>query len=165
MRLRKRPTVRLQPRVLRSAVSCDPAVEGAQDREDGAITKTTRRRVSGSGNSGTAKDCPSEHAEQVAFVKWFRLQYPKVLIFAIPNGGARHIVAAKKLKDEGVVSGVADLYVPKWRLWIEMKRAKGGALSPEQKKFCEYVTQVCGDNWIIARGAERGRELVRMIVP
>lgn len=31
--------------------------------------------------------CPTEHEEQKAFVRWFRLQYPNTLIFAIPNGG------------------------------------------------------------------------------
>jgi hypothetical protein len=103
---------------------------------------------------------PTEHAEQVAFVKWFRLQFPKVRIFAIPNGGARHIVAAKKLKDEGVERGVADLFVPRWNLWIEMKRSKSGALSPEQRAFGEYVSFECGHDWILANGAEHGREMI-----
>ena len=50
-----------------------------------------------------------EHRLQVACVRWFRLQHPNVLIFAIPNGGQRNVVTAKRLKDEGVVAGVADL--------------------------------------------------------
>lgn len=103
---------------------------------------------------------PTEHQEQVAFVEWFRLQFPGVMIFAIPNGGARNIVTAKKLKAEGVLPGVADLYILKWRLWIEMKRRKGGVLSKEQKEFCEYVTKECGDNWMRADGFENGRELL-----
>jgi hypothetical protein len=31
-----------------------------------------------------------------------------------------------------VVKGVPDLFVPAWETWIEMKRTKGGSLSPEQ---------------------------------
>lgn len=101
----------------------------------------------------------TEHQEQVAFVRWFRMQYPKMRIFAIPNGGARHIVAATKLKAEGVLSGVADLYIPKLRLWIEMKRQKGGVLSDAQKEFRDYVTEECGNGWMCANGWEHGRDV------
>jgi hypothetical protein len=38
---------------------------------------------------------PSEHSEQVGFVNWFNAQYPRVLIFAIPNGEKRSITVAK----------------------------------------------------------------------
>ncbi len=47
----------------------------------------------------------TEHDEQKAFVRWFRIQPPKVKIFAIPNGGHRHIKVAQKLKAEGVSAG------------------------------------------------------------
>lgn len=55
----------------------------------------------------------NEHNLQVACVKWFRLQYPEYsdLLFAIPNGGQRHKVVAAKLKAEGVVPGVPDLFL------------------------------------------------------
>lgn len=73
-----------------------------------------------------------EHKLQVSCVKWFRLQYPKYssLLFSIPNGGARNIIVAKKLKSEGVVSGVSDLIllIPNnnyYGLCIEMKTLKG----------------------------------------
>lgn len=122
----------------------------------------TRRAVSATTDTGVAARSilPTEHQEQVAFVRWFRAQYPKIVILAIPNGGARHIVAAKKLKAEGVVSGVADLYIPKIRLWVEMKRQKGGALSDSQKEFRNYVIKECGDSWLLANGWEHGRGLI-----
>lgn len=71
----------------------------------------------------------SEHDIQVACINWFRLSYPKYLIYAIPNGGARNIVTASKLKAEGVTSGVPDLHIPIARkgyhgLYIEMKASK-----------------------------------------
>lgn len=96
---------------------------------------------------------PSEHAEQIAFVQWFRLQFPSVRIIAIPNGGARNRVVAMKLKAEGVSAGVPDLHVPAWHLWIEMKRKHGGRLSPVQVDWISYLTD-CGDTVIVGRGAE-----------
>lgn len=71
----------------------------------------------------------SEHDIQVACVTWFRLKYPKFLIWAIPNGGERNKIVAKKLKDEGVLSGVPDLHIPVAMkgyhgLYIEMKAGK-----------------------------------------
>jgi len=55
----------------------------------------------------------SEHQLQSVCFNWFRYQYPdyKHLYFAIPNGGARHILVAKKLKAEGVVAGVFDSFL------------------------------------------------------
>lgn len=93
----------------------------------------------------------TEHDEQKAFVKWFRLQYPAVRIFAIPNGGDRHLKVAVKLKAEGVTSGVPDLFVPEWLLWVEMKRVKKGVLSANQKDWRDYLTGL-NHNYIVGHG-------------
>lgn len=71
----------------------------------------------------------SEHEIQVSCVNYFRMKYPKFLIWAIPNGGDRNVVVGKKLKDEGALSGVPDLHVPVAMkgfhgLYIEMKAGK-----------------------------------------
>lgn len=95
---------------------------------------------------------PSEHAEQVGLINWFRGRFPSVLIFAIPNGEKRSISVAKRLKAEGVVRGIPDLYVPEWHLWIEMKRASGGRLSPDQKTIIEKLISI-GDTVIVGKGA------------
>jgi len=83
----------------------------------------------------------NEHQEQKILVRWFRLQYSQYAnyFFAIPNGGVRHIGTAIKIKDEGGMAGIPDLFlmIPKdgWHgLWIEMK-AQGGRVSNDQKKF------------------------------
>lgn len=88
----------------------------------------------------------TEHAEQVNLVQWFRYQHPKFAkcLWAIPNGGARHIGTAVKLKAEGVVAGVPDLFlmIPKngWHgMFIEMK-TKGGKLQENQKEFMGLAT-------------------------
>lgn len=95
---------------------------------------------------------PSEHEEQKAFVQWFRLKYKDVRIMAIPNGGHRHISVASKLKAEGVCSGVPDLFIPGWHLWVEMKASKG-KLSPMQKDWIAYLESI-GYDIIVAYGAE-----------
>lgn len=95
----------------------------------------------------------NEHQIQVAVVQWFRLAYPKLILFSIPNGGVRNIVTAVKLKSEGVLAGVADLFLmsPNMNhhgMFIEMKAAKG-KLSEQQKYFLEqakakgYAACVC----------------------
>jgi len=94
----------------------------------------------------------TEHEEQRELVQWFRRTFPCVRIFAIPNGGLRSPSTAARLKAEGVSSGVPDLCVPAWRLWIEMKRAKGGVVSPEQKDWIEYLES--HNYWcIVGKGA------------
>ena len=75
----------------------------------------------------------TEHSEQVALFGWAKANEPRHLqlglMFAIPNGGKRHIVTGKKLKAEGVKSGVPDIFlgVPKngkHGLFIELKVGK-----------------------------------------
>lgn len=56
---------------------------------------------------------PTEHESQVAFFKRVALD-PRTRdlpIFAIPNGGHRHIAVAKKMSAEGVQAGVPDICV------------------------------------------------------
>ena len=100
----------------------------------------------------------SEHSHQAGFLQWFRAKYPGILIFAIPNGGKRDIVTAKKLQMEGVVPGVPDLFVPELRLWIEMKKP-GGRLSEAQKDMIEYLEGI-GHTVIIGYGARDASEKV-----
>lgn len=69
--------------------------------------------------------------EQRALIRWAELakgNYPPLaLLFAIPNGGFRHITTARNMKAEGAKPGVPDLFLPVARggfhgLFIEMKR-------------------------------------------
>jgi len=102
---------------------------------------------------------PTEHEEQREVVRWFRQTWPGVLIHAIPNGGARSKATAGRLKAEGVVSGVPDLFVSAWRLWVEMKRSKGGSLSPEQKDIIKQLESV-GYWVIVGKGADDAKRQI-----
>lgn len=102
---------------------------------------------------------PTEHEEQRELVKWFRQTHRGVRIFAIPNGGQRSLAAAARLKVEGVSAGVPDLFIPAWRLWIEMKRIKGGAVSAEQKDWIKYLEEV-GYCAKVCKGADDAKKQI-----
>lgn len=100
-------------------------------------------------------DIPTEHQEQIGFVNWFKCTYPQYPIFAIPNGEKRAISVAKRLKAEGVVSGVPDLCIvlnDARVLWVEMKRVKSSKLSPEQKTIHANYEEL-GHTVIVGYGA------------
>ena len=63
------------------------------------------------------------------------------------------MATAGRLKAEGVSSGVPDLFIPAWRVWVEMKRSKGGSVSAEQKDWMTYLESV---NYfcIVGKGAD-----------
>jgi hypothetical protein len=102
---------------------------------------------------------PSEDQEQTYFVQWFKRTYPDVKIYSVPNGGHRHIAVAVKMKATGQSRGVPDLCIPAWQLYIEMKRVKGGKLSPEQKDWIEYLEKV-GYRVIVGFGALDAQEKI-----
>ena len=87
----------------------------------------------------------SEHTHQVNLIKWFDLQYKEFSgrLFAIPNGGQRNIIVAKKLKAEGVRPGVCDLMLPVacggyHGIFIEMKAEKG-RLTETQSDWLSFL--------------------------
>jgi hypothetical protein len=95
----------------------------------------------------------TESKLQSACVTWFRTQYPRTVIFAIPNGGNRTAITGAILKREGAMAGVADLFVMKANplfagLFIEMKAGNGKA-SEAQEAFGQeaivagYAYYVC----------------------
>ena len=105
---------------------------------------------------------PTEHEEQVTLFTWFRMRYANMLMYAIPNGGARSSITGARLRDEGVLAGVPDIFLPcpsggKHGLYIEMKRQKGGRVSAPQKAVMQalrmqgYEVAVC-HGWQEARG-------------
>lgn len=100
-----------------------------------------------------------ESSEQAEFITRARAYlklhgFDERIIFAIPNGGSRHILEAVSLKRQGVVPGVPDIFFAASSflyhgLFIEMKRSKGGKLSPDQKIMIDilrdrgYCVRVC----------------------
>jgi hypothetical protein len=109
----------------------------------------------------------NEHLAQTLLIKWFRLQYPLMAkcLWAIPNGGARHIGTAIKLKQEGVTAGVADLFlmIPAnglHGLFIEMKADKSARLQQNQEQFLNLAESM-GYGAEVAYGFEEGQKIIQ----
>ena len=110
-----------------------------------------------------SKKVRSEFEEQSALVHWFRKTYPDVWIYANRNGGTRSPREKVDQIREGVLAGVADLFAPGFKLYIEMKRTNGGVTSDAQIAFKEHVERF-GYRWILAEGFEDAREQILIIV-
>jgi len=114
--------------------------------------------------NATAPRVRTEHEEQREFVSWFRQTYRPVRIFAIPNGEQRAKTTGMRLKVEGVVAGVPDLFIPAWNVWVEMKRTKGGVVSAVQDDWHQYLRSI-GQTVIVAYGSADAKEQIKGLDP
>lgn len=112
---------------------------------------------------------PSEAEEQMAVFTWAAMERARLpelaLLYHVPNGGSRHPVEAARMKAQGVKPGVPDLCLPAARhgchgLYIEMKRKKGGVVSPEQREWLAALTAQ-GYRAIVCRGAEAAIDAIK----
>jgi VRR-NUC domain len=102
----------------------------------------------------------TEEEEQIKVINWCHAHSdPRLaMIYHIPNGGKRHIGTAVKMKAAGLKAGVPDLFLPLaiggfHGLYIEMKAAKGGSLSTEQKIWIDCLREQ-GYQVVVAKGCE-----------
>lgn len=100
-----------------------------------------------------------EHKIQCACVHWFRLQYPKLsnILFAVPNAARRSARNGAYMKDEGMLSGVADLILLKSNrfyggLCLELKIEKGKQ-SPAQKEW-QKDAEANGAKYVLVRSLD-----------
>lgn len=107
----------------------------------------------------------SERQIQIQCVSWFRMRYPDArgVFFSVPNGSFRNAWTAKNLRDEGALSGVADLLllIPKKGyayLAIEMKKV-GGRVSDSQKEFKKAVERFKG-KYVVCYSLEEFKAVV-----
>ena len=106
----------------------------------------------------------SESHEQRSLVAWWqavRRQWPGAVLFAIPNGGARSAVTGARLRAEGVVAGIPDMFLacPKGGragLFLEMKRTHGGRVDKAQKTVMALLESQ-GYECAVCRGFEAAR--------
>lgn len=116
----------------------------------------------------------TEHEEQVALMRLVEMhkgRWPELgMLYAVPNGGNRNIVTARRLKAEGVKPGVPDLCLPVPRggyhgLYIELKRQKRGKIQPEQVAWLQalneqgYRAEIClgaAEAWEVIADYMRG---------
>ncbi len=97
----------------------------------------------------------SEDGHQSALFCWAAMntdKYPQLKwMFAIPNGGSRHIAEAVKFVGTGTRSGVPDIFLPApiyknqylslmhHGMFIEMKKLKKGRTSDNQDDWLDYL--------------------------
>ena len=109
-----------------------------------------------------------EDDEQAVVIRWARLmeqRHPTLRwLLHIPNGGSRNPKEAVRLKAQGVLPGVADLFLPVARrdyhgCWLEMK-TREGRVSPEQQTFLADMT-AAGYFAQVVRGSEEAIRLLQ----
>lgn len=97
-------------------------------------------------------------------VRIFIPKLPDKLLFAVPNGGSRHIREAQNLKLQGVKRGVSDviLLIPRngyGSLCIEFK-TEDGQQSDNQKEF-QRQAEAAGNKYVVARSVMDAIQAVR----
>jgi len=99
---------------------------------------------------------------QRAIVRVLNLAQPRILFFAVPNGGARSASEGGRFKAMGVLAGVADLVLVSHdgrALFLELK-AKGGRQSPAQADF-EHACAVSCAPYAVASNLDEALAIVR----
>lgn len=109
---------------------------------------------------------PTEAEEQRALFRWAALAsgaHPELRkLFHIPNEGRRSVVTGRRMKEEGMKSGVPDICLPVARggyhaLYIELKRVKGGRVTDAQRRWL-YDLNVEGNRAVVCKGWNAARE-------
>jgi hypothetical protein len=144
---------------------------------DMSLPWRTRRGI------GRLAHIPLETEEQANIFDWaykMQRQIPELsLLFAIPGQGVARL---KRLQVEGYQPGIPDMMLPvaravdvafhddrmplitkipvvKHGLFIELKRTKGGKVSPEQYEWIAKL-EAQGYKCVVARGAEEARQFI-----
>ena len=96
---------------------------------------------------------PHESWEQQSLVAELERLEPGILMEINPAAGMKlDKRMAARVKTLGYQAGTLDIFLPEHRIYIELKRQKGGALSPEQKTRIPRL-ESAGYRVIVARGA------------
>lgn len=106
-------------------------------------------------------NCLTELQEQIEIFKWSKInldKYPclKYLNSSL-NGIRLNIVQASLAKKSGLLKGYPDIFLPVKNsqyggLFIELKRVKGGVVSPEQKDFLSFLNSQ-GYKAVVCKGS------------
>lgn len=110
-------------------------------------------------------DIPTEEQEQAVLVEWLRLN--DIPHWRTPNETyTKSWKQKRKNKMLGVSAGVPDLFCivcnGQKLIAIEMKRQKGGVLSPAQKEWLGRL-QTAGVDSFVARGAVEAIQIIKKV--
>ncbi len=103
-------------------------------------------------------------------VTWFRMQYKREQLFAVPNGShlagtaAQRAIQVNTLKAEGMLGGVSDLIlVADNGVYFLEAKAKDGSQRPNQKEF-EALVKAMGYKYFIFRSLGEFRAIVEQLI-
>lgn len=111
---------------------------------------------------------PTELQEQIAIFSWANTQLDKYPLLrymnASLNGVRLTIGQATIAKRSGLLKGYPDIFLPLRNkeysgLFIELKRVKGGVVSPEQKDFLSFLNSQ-GFKAVVCRGSKEAIETI-----
>ena len=116
----------------------------------------------------------TEDELQKQVVNWLDVALPPGCIYHhSPNEGTRHVAFKRKLKLMGTKFGWPDLeiFVPgdeavhgmSTSVFLELKRLKGGKLTPNQEEMRNRLL-LAGCHWGLARSLEQVQEILEPIV-
>ena len=101
----------------------------------------------------TKNATPHESWEQQSLVAELERLEPGILMEINPAAGMKlDKRMAARVKTLGYQAGTLDIFLPEHHVYIELKRQKGGSLSPEQKARIPRL-EAAGYRVIVARGA------------
>jgi hypothetical protein len=109
---------------------------------------------------------PSEAKIQQEIVLWFSQNYEtknEGFIYHAANGGSRNVIEAKKLKNEGVRAGVADLEIKLMgglNVMVEVK-TETGVQSDAQKLFEKRMKHL-GFDYYLVRSLEQFKQCIEI---
>lgn len=107
------------------------------------------------------KMIPSERDEQIMFVAWLAANGYRCSASA--NGGSHNLLEALNLKKKGFSKGFhyVEARLPSGKyhgFFVEMKRQKGGIITPEQTEWLAYLRSK-GYYAEIAKGFDEAKKL------
>ena len=102
---------------------------------------------------------PTEFDEQTMLCDWLNLQHPDIVYWYTPNEGVRTDYRKYWMHRSGMLSGAPDLVIltHKQVIFLELKRTKGGHLSPSQKMVHGWI-RALGYTVLVCHGFERAKE-------
>lgn len=107
------------------------------------------------------KPYDEEHRIQCSCINWYRLKYPKLknILFAVPNAARRSARNGAYMKEEGMLSGVADLILLKANrfydaLCIEMKTPSSKSKQTPSQEEWQKDAEANGAKYVVCRSLD-----------
>ena len=122
---------------------------------DDVLELVRKKAINSETENAKAANIPLESSEQKQFVAWFKDTYPITDIMMIRNDGTR--TGAEKTEQllMGLLPGAADLFIPDWLCWVEIKRSKKSLTEwKEKQQGFAARRSVAGQTYLLCYGCE-----------